>query len=92
MAERNYLKHTVTATWGLIICLGLMYAIPMFDFGSFHFKRVNILADIMRKDATSTIAEETDHALLRRHLGCLPGTGAGRRRRLPAQPGQHRHA
>jgi len=61
MAERNYLKHTVTATWGLIICLGLMYAIPMFDFGSFHFKRVNILADIMRKDATSTIAEETDH-------------------------------
>jgi hypothetical protein len=50
MEEINYLKHTVTATFSLLLCLGVMYVIPEFDLGSFHFKRVNILSDILYKN------------------------------------------
>lgn len=60
MQEPNYIKNSVTATFGLILCLGLLYAVPEFDFGSFHYRRVNILSDIMEK---KTAATETKFAL-----------------------------
>ena len=56
MEERNYLNYSVKATFGLILCLGLMYLVPEFDLGAFHFKRVNILADILNKKTADQIA------------------------------------
>lgn len=53
MEEGNYLKYSVKATFGLIVCLGLLYLIPEFDLGAFHFKRVNLLSDIIKKDQAS---------------------------------------
>ncbi|MBS1623063.1 MAG: hypothetical protein JST83_03520 [Bacteroidetes bacterium] len=51
MQEPNYIKNSVLATFGLILCLGVLYAVPEFDLGSFHYRRVNILSDIMEKKA-----------------------------------------
>jgi hypothetical protein len=41
---------------GLIVCLGLLYLIPEFDLGPFHFRRINILSDIIHKEPVKTIA------------------------------------
>lgn len=64
MEERNYLKYSVSATLGLIVCLGLLYAIPEFDIGSFHFRRINILSDITDKEPVKKIAQTTDSTII----------------------------
>ncbi|MCW3127975.1 MAG: hypothetical protein JWO03_3633 [Bacteroidetes bacterium] len=56
MEQGNYLKYSVAATFGLIACLGLLYAIPVFDIGSFHYRRVNILSDILYKEPVKPVA------------------------------------
>jgi hypothetical protein len=62
MEEGNYLKQTVKATFGLIVCLGLLYLIPEFDLGAFHFKRVSLLSDILHKDPVAEqVADIADH-------------------------------
>ena len=65
MEESNYLKYTVTATFGLILCLGMMYAVPEFDLGSFHFKRVNLLSDILVKEPTKQVARVDSEVIVR---------------------------
>ncbi len=52
----NYLKYSVLGTALVIVSLLALYAIPEFDLGSFHFKRINILADIMKHDKGDTTA------------------------------------
>lgn len=64
MEEGNYLKQSVKATFGLILCLGLLYLIPEFDLGAFHFKRVNLLSDILRKDPAAEQLADRDTTVL----------------------------
>lgn len=56
MEEVNYLKYSVVATFGLIVCMGLMYFVPEFDLGTFHFKRVNLISDILYKEPVKQVA------------------------------------
>ena len=63
MEERNYLKYSVMSTFGLILCLGLLYLIPEFDLGSFHFRRINILSDIIHKEPVKLVAH-TDSTMM----------------------------
>ena len=56
MEEENYLKYSVVATFGLIVCMGLMYFVPEFDLGPFHFKRVNLISDILYKEPVKQFA------------------------------------
>ena len=50
MFSENYLKQTLTGTALVIAILLVLSLIPEFDIGSFHFKRINILSDILKKD------------------------------------------
>ena len=50
MSSENYLKQTLIGTALVIASLLALSVIPEFDSGNFHFKRVNILADILKKD------------------------------------------
>jgi hypothetical protein len=61
MSSENYLKQTLTGTALVIATLLALSAIPPFDIGSFHFKRVNILADIFQKDKS---ADKIDSSLI----------------------------
>jgi len=49
--QKNYLAQTALGTLLVIISLFVLYLIPEFDIGNFHFKRINLLADIFTKDA-----------------------------------------
>ncbi len=49
MQQRNYLSESALGTLLVIVVLFFLYLIPEFDIGNFHFKRVNLLADIIRK-------------------------------------------
>ena len=49
-SAKNYLGYSVSLTALLIVCLLLLHIIPEFDVGPFHFKRINMLADIMEKE------------------------------------------
>lgn len=55
--ETNYLRYTVAGTAMTIAALLLLYAIPEFDLGSFHFRRINLLADITKKEAKPQLAK-----------------------------------
>jgi hypothetical protein len=55
----NHLQHTVIGTALVIFTLGVLYLIPEFDIGSFHFRRINILSDIIKKEPTPLIAKDT---------------------------------
>ena len=50
MSPQNYLKQTLIGTAMVIASLLALSVIPAFDLGDFHFKRINILSDILRKD------------------------------------------
>jgi hypothetical protein len=50
MPSQNYLKQTLIGTAMVIVTLLALAAIPEFDLGEFHFKRINILSDILNKD------------------------------------------
>ena len=50
MSSENYLKQTLIGTALVIASLLALSVIPEFDAGNFHFKRINILADIFKKD------------------------------------------
>ena len=63
MEEENYLKYSVVATFGLIVCMGLMYFVPEFDLGLFHFKRVNLISDILYKEPVKQI-EKIDSSII----------------------------
>ncbi|MBS1612705.1 MAG: hypothetical protein JST49_07800 [Bacteroidetes bacterium] len=48
--QQNYLRYTMLGTGMTIAALLLLYAIPEFDLGSFHFRRINLLTDIIKKE------------------------------------------
>ncbi len=50
MSSENYLKQTLAGTSLVIASLLALSVIPAFDIGDFHFKRINILSDILKKD------------------------------------------
>lgn len=50
MPSENYLKQTLIGTALVIASLLALSVIPAFDAGNFHFKRINILSDILKKD------------------------------------------
>ena len=52
LQQKNYLAQSALGTLLVIISLFALYLIPEFDIGSFHFKRINLLADILKKKAT----------------------------------------
>lgn len=54
--SENYLKYTVLGTGLTIVALLLLYAIPEFDIGSFHFRRVNLFSDIIKKEPKPALA------------------------------------
>ena len=60
MSSKNYLKQTLIGTALVIASLLALSVIPAFEIGSFHFKRIQILSDIMRKDVVVT-ADTTRH-------------------------------
>lgn len=49
MSSQNYLKQTLIGTALVIATLLALSLVPEFDVGSFHFKKINILADILVK-------------------------------------------
>ncbi len=59
MSSHNYLKQTLIGTAMVIAVLFALSAIPEFDFGSFHFKRINIIADILKKEKPAVQALDT---------------------------------
>ena len=61
--QENYLGQTVMGTTLVVICLLWLFAIPEFDIGSFHFKRINILADIFKKDDKKVAVTDTAKAI-----------------------------
>lgn len=50
MNPQNYLKQTLIGTALVIASLLVLSVIPAFDIGDFHFKRINILSDILKKE------------------------------------------
>lgn len=58
MQQRNYLYQSALGTLLVVISLFVLYLIPEFDIGSFHFKRINILADILKKEAKTPVAAD----------------------------------
>lgn len=60
--QENYLKYSVLGTAMLLALLLALYAIPEFDVGDFHFKRINMLADIM--PATKEQSTKVDSSLI----------------------------
>ncbi len=61
MPSQNYLKQTLIGTALVIAILLALGAIPAFDIGGFHFKRINLLSDILIKEkkpapVTDTVA------------------------------------
>lgn len=58
--ETNYLKYSVLGTLMLIVALGALYLIPAFDIGEFHFKRINLLSDVMVKPKPIQVAVAKD--------------------------------
>ncbi len=57
--QENHLKYSVLGTALLLAVLLALYIIPEFDIGEFHFRRINLLADIMRKDDNLAQADTT---------------------------------
>ena len=57
--QKNYLRQTVMGTTLVVISLLCLYLIPEFDIGPFHFKRINLIADILKKDDKKTLAADT---------------------------------
>jgi len=53
MQQRNYLSQSALGLLLVVITLFTLYLIPEFDIGSFHFKRINIIADILKKEDKS---------------------------------------
>src|SRR5262245_9551601 len=53
--ETNYLKQSLILSVLVLASLLVLYAIPEFDLGPFHFRRINILADIMQKEKTKEL-------------------------------------
>ena len=49
--QKNYLAHSALGTLLVIISLFALSLIPEFDIGGFHFKRINLLSDIIKKEA-----------------------------------------
>ncbi|HWB62567.1 MAG TPA: hypothetical protein VG603_03580 [Chitinophagales bacterium] len=56
---KNYLKQTVIGTALVIAVLLALRLIPEFDIGSFHFKRIDMLADILVKEKPKDITQDT---------------------------------
>jgi hypothetical protein len=59
MQQKNYLSQSALGLLLVVIILLALYLIPEFDIGNFHFKRINIIADILKKEAkpkTDTVA------------------------------------
>ena len=50
MNPQNYLKQTLIGTALVIASLLALSVIPAFDIGDFHFKRINILSDVLKKE------------------------------------------
>ncbi|HLP18700.1 MAG TPA: hypothetical protein VK174_00290 [Chitinophagales bacterium] len=50
MSSHNYLRQTLIGTALVIASLLALSVIPEFDFAGFHFKRVIILADVLKKE------------------------------------------
>jgi hypothetical protein len=50
MQQKNYLSQSALGVLLVVITLFVLYVIPEFDIGSFHFKRINIIADILKKE------------------------------------------
>lgn len=63
MEQQNYLRYSVAATFGLIVCLCLLSVVPEFDLGPFHYKRVNVLSDILYKDPAN-VAQAADSVII----------------------------
>lgn len=59
MQQRNYLSQSALGVLLVIIALFVLYLIPEFDIGSFHFKRINLLADIIKKDTKPVACTDT---------------------------------
>ncbi|MBK8657730.1 MAG: hypothetical protein IPN22_02340 [Bacteroidetes bacterium] len=49
-SSENYLAKSVAGTFGVVAALLILSFIPEFDFFSFHFRPVNILADVQLKE------------------------------------------
>lgn len=64
MEQGNYLKYSVIATFGLILCLGMLYAVPEFDLGNFHFRRITILSDIIYKEPVKVVDQKKDSTII----------------------------
>lgn len=63
MFPQNYLKQTLIGTALVIASLLALSVIPEFDLGSFHFKPVNILADVLKKE--KVIAQDTTAVVIK---------------------------
>jgi hypothetical protein len=61
--SENYLKYTVAGTALVVLSLLALYAVPEFDIGAFHFKRINIIADILQKEDKKNILADTVKAV-----------------------------
>ena len=48
--QQNYLAQSALGTLLVISCLFVLYLIPEFDIGNFHFKRINLFTDILKKE------------------------------------------
>lgn len=57
MPSQNYLKQTLVGTAMVIAMLFALSAIPEFDLGSFHFKRINLLSDILKKEKKQALQQ-----------------------------------
>jgi hypothetical protein len=57
--QKNYLSYTVAGVFLTIACLLALSAIPAFDIAGYHFKRIQILADVIKKEPPKVIAVDT---------------------------------
>lgn len=57
--SKSYLLHSVIGTFLVVMCLLGLYAVPPFNVGSFHFKRINILSDILKKEEKKPTPNDT---------------------------------
>ena len=60
MLQKNYLSQSALGVLLVVVVLLILYMVPEFDVGSFHFKRINILADILKKEPKHLADTGTD--------------------------------
>jgi hypothetical protein len=59
--SENYLRKSVWGTVGVLFCLLLLSIIPEFDFYNFHYRRINLLADVELKKYTAPVNDTVTH-------------------------------